>query len=489
VGAFRRGICENPNYQYNQLLCETLSVWNTDEEICVGWRYADSNGATTVPLMGKEGQEGTNTFTYMNPGEISYFKIYDSSNDSILYLEPSAELPGWGLNNVFTIEGTSIGTDTFDYGIELYAGANLISFYALPDDVSLANMMYSLGDNVTAVITEGAATTQTASGSWVGSLTQITASKGYWTILDSDATLYTYNATLTDPDLVYYLNSGANLISFPYNGSADIGSALPDEIEGSISGLITEGAAATQIAPGTWVGSLNSFSGGKGYWVIADEGMSFSFDFNMLGRSNIAYKEEKLTGYEYVQSSKQAFYFVESVEGINDGDWILSFNDDVVIGARLWTSSIIDVPAMGSDDSDYTKGYIETGSVPSFKILRGDELIDLEGDIPPFENNQLFMVSSLIEAIPLSETFSLDRAYPNPFNPTTTLRFAITIDSEVSLSIYNLQGREVVSLVDGGMEAGYHSVVWNADSYSSGVYFVKMVAGEFVNTQKLILIK
>ena len=139
--------------------------------------------------------------------------------------------------------------------------------------------------------------------------------------------------------------------------------------------------------------------------------------------------------------------------------------------------------------SDYTKGYIEVGEVPSFKILRGDELIDLEGDIPSWENNQLYMVSSLTESVALPETFSLDRAYPNPFNPTTTLSFAIPVDSEVILSIYNLQGREVSTLINGNMDAGYHSIVWDANSYASGVYFVKMVAGEYVNTQKLMLIK
>jgi hypothetical protein len=144
---------------------------------------------------------------------------------------------------------------------------------------------------------------------------------------------------------------------------------------------------------------------------------------------------------------------------------------------------------MGEDSYDYTKGYIESGIAPSFKILRGDELINLEGDIPAFENNQLYMVSSLTEAVALPESFSLDRAYPNPFNPTTTLSFAIPVDAAVSLSIYNLQGREVSTLISGNMDAGYHSVVWNADSYSSGVYFVKMVAGEFVNTQKLMLVK
>jgi len=134
-------------------------------------------------------------------------------------------------------------------------------------------------------------------------------------------------------------------------------------------------------------------------------------------------------------------------------------------------------------------GYIKAGVVPSFKILRGDELINLEGDIPEWSNNQLYMVSNLTEAVVLPESFSLDRAYPNPFNPTTTLSFAIPIDSEVFLSVYNLQGREIVSLINGNIEAGYHSVVWDANSYASGVYFVKMVAGDFVNTQKLMLIK
>jgi hypothetical protein len=91
--------------------------------------------------------------------------------------------------------------------------------------------------------------------------------------------------------------------------------------------------------------------------------------------------------------------------------------------------------------------------------------------------------------MPLPNEFSLDRAYPNPFNPVTTLSFAIPVVSDVSLSIYNLQGREVSTLISGYMDAGYHSVVWDADSHASGVYFVKMVAGEFVNTQKLMLVK
>ena len=52
-----------------------------------------------------------------------------------------------------------------------------------------------------------------------------------------------------------------------------------------------------------------------------------------------------------------------------------------------------------------------------------------------------------------------------------------------------MQGREVSTLIDAYTEAGYHSAVWDANSYASGVYFVKMVAGEYVTTQKLMLVK
>ena len=93
-----------------------------------------------------------------------------------------------------------------------------------------------------------------------------------------------------------------------------------------------------------------------------------------------------------------------------------------------------------------------------------------------------------VNSIILPSEYILSSAYPNPFNPATTLSFALPIQSDVTITIYNMQGRQVSTLIDGNMKAGYHSVVWNANSMASGVYFVKMVAGEFVNTQKLMLI-
>ena len=144
---------------------------------------------------------------------------------------------------------------------------------------------------------------------------------------------------------------------------------------------------------------------------------------------------------------------------------------------------------MGFEEFNSNEGYCREGDLIHFKVWDSSEnaLINMDaGEEIVWQNLNLTIVN-LTEILP--ETFSLDRAYPNPFNPTTTLSFAIPIDSEVSLSIYNMQGREVTTLIDANMDAGYHSVVWDANSYASGVYFVKMVAGEFVNTQKLMLIK
>ena len=55
--------------------------------------------------------------------------------------------------------------------------------------------------------------------------------------------------------------------------------------------------------------------------------------------------------------------------------------------------------------------------------------------------------------------------------------------------MYDINGRLINELIKSNMDAGYHSVIWNADNNASGVYFVKMVAGDFVNTQKLMLVK
>ena len=103
----------------------------------------------------------------------------------------------------------------------------------------------------------------------------------------------------------------------------------------------------------------------------------------------------------------------------------------------------------------------------------------------------LIVVSANAEIVALSEPvyFELGKAYPNPFNPTTSLDFSLMVDSYVSIKIYNMQGREVAVLTNSYYSSGNHTVTWNADKFSSGIYFVKMESDNFVDSQKLMLIK
>jgi hypothetical protein len=95
--------------------------------------------------------------------------------------------------------------------------------------------------------------------------------------------------------------------------------------------------------------------------------------------------------------------------------------------------------------------------------------------------------SSIEENVPAST--SLYQNYPNPFNPATTIKFDLASAGNVKLSVYNYNGQLVKSLVDGAMNAGHHSVNFDASSLSAGVYYYTMETAGKTMTQKMVLVK
>jgi len=89
----------------------------------------------------------------------------------------------------------------------------------------------------------------------------------------------------------------------------------------------------------------------------------------------------------------------------------------------------------------------------------------------------------------LPKEYSLKQNYPNPFNPATKVKFAVPEKSNVLIKVYDILGSEVVTLVNEEMDAGWYDVNFNAAGYSSGVYLLRMEAGSYVNTKKMILMK
>jgi endonuclease/exonuclease/phosphatase family metal-dependent hydrolase len=87
------------------------------------------------------------------------------------------------------------------------------------------------------------------------------------------------------------------------------------------------------------------------------------------------------------------------------------------------------------------------------------------------------------------DKFTLEQNYPNPFNPSTTINYSLTNDGFVSLTVYDMLGREVTSLVQEFKPAGYYSIDFNASALTSGMYFYRLSANGFTSIRKMTLIK
>ena len=122
----------------------------------------------------------------------------------------------------------------------------------------------------------------------------------------------------------------------------------------------------------------------------------------------------------------------------------------------------------------------------------GIDTVNVTGDDRVLFVNRYEYLSTEGEGVPVE--FALHENYPNPFNPTTTLRFDLPEGSNLTLTIYNMLGQKVRTFNMQSTPAGYHSVKWNAtndygDPVGAGVYLYQLQAKNFVKTRKMVLLK
>lgn len=116
--------------------------------------------------------------------------------------------------------------------------------------------------------------------------------------------------------------------------------------------------------------------------------------------------------------------------------------------------------------------YLFTTSIAEFRVYQVDALTAIEssGEITPQE-------------------FTLHPCYPNPFNASTVLGYSLKQPGEVTLSIHNILGQKVVTLMDGRQQSGNHSIIWNANDLASGIYYAKLQSSNEVMCIKMVLTK
>ena len=161
-------------------------------------------------------------------------------------------------------------------------------------------------------------------------------------------------------------------------------------------------------------------------------------------------------------------------ESETENDHFLIYRDGEVIGQ---------VEGHGSTSEQHSYTYLDTrvrGGMHSYAIA------DVTyGGVEKLHDAVVVEVGAEIT----EASFVLNKAYPNPFNPRVTLSMEYGVGSNSVLNIYNTQGVLVDQLINGFIEAGRHEVTWDASNMPSGVYIVKMIVGDVMQSQKMVLLK
>ncbi len=124
----------------------------------------------------------------------------------------------------------------------------------------------------------------------------------------------------------------------------------------------------------------------------------------------------------------------------------------------------------------------------------GISVISSDAEELPFEFNPVYVSVEEEKKPDLPTQFVLFQNHPNPFNPYTDIKYALPKDSYVNLSVYNILGQKVKTLVDRKELKGFHTVRWDGkdergQNTSTGIYFYKLKAGKYTQTKKMLLLK
>ena len=254
-----------------------------------------------------------------------------------------------------------------------------------------------------------------------------------------------------------------------------------------------------------WFGSLETLSPTKGYQLkmnnpdvlvypdvdpivsVIDDNIESSDTFE---RNNLDLLGWDLNAYDYEFNGAITF----EVNNSNDSDILATFVDGEVrgIAERLYFpygDKYIYIMQVYSNEVEGEELSFKLYNSISGEVSEYVESIVFENDMIIGDGFATFNLENTVDDVIVPTESSLSNAYPNPFNPATSLDYGLSVDGNVSITVYDISGQVVEILVDDYKYAGEYSLTWNAQNYSSGIYFIGMEANGSYFTQKLMLVK
>jgi hypothetical protein len=255
-----------------------------------------------------------------------------------------------------------------------------------------------------------------------------------------------------------------------------------------------------------WFGSLEVLNPGTGYLLNSADGgdmvygsaaamASGDVDYDLGLNRSIENDMWAFDNHRFeFNGSVTATISEETGFVVSEGDRFAAFVDGEIRGS-------VEAKQVPFGDNDYVflltvYGNADDYETMTFKYYNSetDEMIEFVENIEFISDmssgNAIDPVvfSKVVSDVVVGE-YALNGAYPNPFNPSTRIEYSIVDAGHITVNVYDMAGRLVDEIVNGWHDAGAQSVVWNASDYPSGIYFVKLEAGAFSASQKIVLVK
>jgi len=171
----------------------------------------------------------------------------------------------------------------------------------------------------------------------------------------------------------------------------------------------------------------------------------------------------------------------------NDLEFTYNFSANDPDNDSLYYGLIENIDGMSLSDSGFFHWLVP--EVPEESYFVNIFATDVEDTIFASARINVINVVAIESDEVLPTEFTLEQSYPNPFNPTTQIRYTLPKDTHVKLLIFNSTGKLVDKIVDEKQTAGFYDVQWNASDNSSGIYFYKIITPSYINVKKCLLVK
>jgi len=439
-----------------------LLFWCDEDQGELHTNFKLSSGGEFLALVNIDGVTILDSITFGEQStDISYGRVFDGSSE-------------WGF--LSPTPGSANSSSSMEVSVAHNEGWNLVGLPLLVDN---ASYLYLFEDAV-------GGTLYGYNGSYF-TTDELTISNGYWLNMSNESIVVISGAPITNLSIT--LDEGWNLIS-------GISLEVPVENITDPDGI---------IVPGTFYGFEGSYVNtstlipGKGYWVNALSASEVTIG-SSLSKSRPEF-DDLTIGANELRINSLSLYFGVKISDKDklsyrlppkppDGIFDIRFKND-----RKLVNDYGEIEVINTTETLTIAYNINLNTSEHYNWVltstRGEEYLMEGSGVIKVPSAKRFTLE--LKAV-VPATIALHQNFPNPFNPITILKYDIPSDALVTLSIYDMLGREVTKLVNTTQEAGFKSVQWDGTnsigrSVSAGVYLYHIQVGEFIQMRKMVLLK